>query len=87
MKLTLARSLRMGTFIPTFMLVLLSLLVGLVMVNVSRQMIQSDYGLLLLLLARLSFKIIPPVFWVGGAIVSALWLALLTHLWQQKDLI
>ena len=43
---------------------------------------QSQFGHMVLLFVKLVFHLVPPLVWLGGSGVVALWLFVLNYLWR-----
>ncbi len=71
-------------FKPTPATLLMTGFVGLMMTAVSWQIIQSQYGQLVLILLKACFQFIPPYLWLGGLLLAALWLVVMIRVWQHR---
>lgn len=82
MKLIISSSMEERPFWPASMRVFIIGLIGLVL-SINLYMVGSQIGWAVLLLARLGFKLIPPVLWIGAVLIVALWWAVLHRVWRQ----
>jgi len=57
-------------------------LIGLVL-SINLYVVGSQIGWAVLLLARLGFRLIPPVLWIGAVFIVGLWLGVLHRVWRQ----
>ena len=83
MKLIISPSMGKRPFRPALMTIFTVELIGLWMINVNLLVAQSQLGGMVISLARLGFKLIPPALWVGAVLIVALWLAVLRRAWRQ----
>jgi hypothetical protein len=59
-------------------------LISLWMISVNLLITRSQFGGVIITLARLGFKLIPPALWVGAVLIVVLWLAVLHRAWRQN---
>ncbi len=45
---------------------------------------QSPIGQAVWVVGKLFFHLVPPIVWLGGFLVAAFWLALLTSVWRRQ---
>ena len=76
------RPLSVRAFWPVPMRVFIISLIGLVL-SINLYIVGSQMGWVVLLLARLAIKLIPPVLWIGAVFIVGLWLGVLHRVWRQ----
>jgi hypothetical protein len=82
MKLVISSSMEKRPFWPVPMRVFIIGLIGLVL-SINLYIIGSQMGWVVILLARLSFKLITPVLWIATVFLVGLWWAVLHLVWRQ----
>lgn len=56
---------------------------GLWMTGVGWFAATSEFGRVALLLCKAGFKLVHPAWWIGGAVITAVWLAVMAAVWRQ----
>lgn len=82
MKLILAPSMGKRPLWPTRITIFIMGLIGLI-IGVNLSIAGSQMGWVVILLARLGLRFIPPALWIGSVLIVAFWLAVLYHAWRK----
>lgn len=69
---------------PNIVAIFIVGMVSLIAVGANLMLMESRIGWVILLLAKMSFNLIPPGIWIGGIFMVILWLAVLVRVWHLQ---